>query len=59
MNTKDSYIELVKQAQLGDENCMNRLAKLARERLRTNVYRLVLVDDITQDIVQKVVKPFS
>jgi len=53
MNTKDSYIELVKQAQLGDENCMNRLAKLARERLRTYVHRLVLADDLTQDILQE------
>lgn len=53
MDTKDSYIELVKQAQLGDEKCMNRLAELARERLRVYVYRLVLTDDLTQDILQE------
>ncbi len=53
MDTKDSYIELVKQAQLGDEKCMDRLAKLARQRLRTYVHRLVLSDDVTQDILQE------
>ena len=53
MDKRDSYIELVKQAQLGDEKCMNRLAKLARERLRVYVHRLVLTDDLTQDILQE------
>ena len=55
MDKKDSYIELVKQAQLGDEKCMNRLAKLARERLRVYVHRLVLTDDLTQDILQETI----
>ena len=55
MDTTDSYIELVKQAQLGDEKCMNRLAKLARERLRVYVHRLVLADDLTQDILQETI----
>jgi len=53
MDNKDNYIELVKKAQLGDEKCMNRLAELARERLRVYVHRLVLTDELTQDILQE------
>ena len=53
MDTELGYIQLVKQAQLGDDNCLNRLAELARERLRVYVYRLTLQDDLTQEIVQE------
>ncbi|MHC4687858.1 MAG: RNA polymerase sigma factor, partial [Planctomycetota bacterium] len=53
MVKKDKYIELVKQAQLGDKDALERLAEVARERLRVHVYRLVLADDATQDIVQE------
>jgi len=53
MSNKNNFIELVKQAQLGDEKSLNRLAKLSRERLRIYVYRLTLADDVTQDIVQE------
>lgn len=53
MVDKDNYIELVEQAQLGDEQSLNRLAELARERLRVYVYRLTLSDDLTQDVLQE------
>jgi RNA polymerase sigma-70 factor (ECF subfamily) len=53
MDEQLDYIELVKKAQLGDKQCLNRLAELARERLQLYVYRLTLKDDLTQEIVQE------
>jgi RNA polymerase sigma-70 factor (ECF subfamily) len=53
MVKRDKYIELVKQAQLGDKDALNRLAEVARERLSVHVYRLVLAEAATQDIVQE------
>lgn len=53
MDEKLDYIELVEQAQLGNEQSLNRLAKLARKRLCVYVYRLTLQDDLTQEIVQE------
>jgi len=53
MDNKGEYIDIVKQAQLGDEKSMNRLAELARERLRAYLYRLTLAEDLTQDILQE------
>lgn len=53
MTAEDNYIELVKRAQLGDKECLNRLAELAREHLYTYVYRLTLAHDLTQDILQE------
>jgi len=44
---------LVKQAQLGDRECLNRLAEAARVHLREYVLRLTLQEDLTQDIVQE------
>lgn len=46
-------IELVEQAQRGDRQSLNTLAGIARERLRTYVYRLTQKDDLTQEIVQE------
>lgn len=46
-------IELVERAQRGDKECLNRLATLARGRLRTYVYRLTQQEDLTQEIVQE------
>jgi len=43
----------VRQSQLGDKECLNRLVEMARERLRVYVYRLVLDEESTQDIVQE------
>ena len=53
MGNKGDYIDLVKQAQLGDEKSVNSLAELARERLRAYLYRLTLAEDLTQDILQE------
>ncbi|MHC4640870.1 MAG: RNA polymerase sigma factor [Planctomycetota bacterium] len=53
MSDEDTYIELVKRAQLGDEESLNRLAELARERLYAYVYRLTLTHELTQDILQE------
>ena len=47
------YTALVRQSQLGDKECLNRLVEVARERLRVYVYRLVLDEESTQDIVQE------
>ena len=48
-----SEIELVERAQQGDKPSLNRLAEMARERLRVYVYRLTQKDDLTQEIVQE------
>ena len=53
MDKKDSYIELVKKAQLGDKDCLNRLAETVRLRLYTYIHRFTLKDDLTQDILQE------
>ncbi len=53
MADADNYIELVKQARLGDEESLNRLTELARRRLRVYVYRLTLHEDAADDIVQE------
>lgn len=47
------YMELVKQAQRGDRESMNRLVGEVRLRLRRYVYRLTLREDLTQDLVQE------
>ncbi|MBW8041586.1 MAG: sigma-70 family RNA polymerase sigma factor [Planctomycetes bacterium] len=47
------YVQLVTQAQLGDKECLNRLAEAVRERLYAYVYRYTLSDALTQDIVQE------
>ncbi len=46
-------IELVERAQRGDRQSLNTLARIARERLRTYVYRLTQKDDLAQEIVQE------
>lgn len=48
-----SEIELVERARRGDRQSLNKLAEIARERLRTYVYRLTQKDDLTQEIVQE------
>ena len=45
--------ELVRKAQLGDKECINRLAEAVRVHLREYVLRLTLREDLTQDIVQE------
>lgn len=53
MATQLDEIELVRKAQLGDRQSLDRLAELAKVRLRVYVWRLTLQDDVTQDIVQE------
>ncbi len=53
MDRQVTEIELVDRAQRGDKQSLNRLAEIARERLRTYVYRLTLQEDLTQEIVQE------
>ena len=53
MYESTDYISLVKQAQLGDRDSMDRLAEIARQRLREHVYRITLHANLTQDIVQE------
>ena len=53
MEKNIDYVKLVTQAQLGDKECLNRLAEAAGERLYTYVYRYTLSDELTEDIVQE------
>jgi len=52
INCKE-HVELVRKAQLGDKECLNRLAEVVRVHLREYVLRLTLREDLTQDIVQE------
>ena len=52
LNNKD-YTELVKQAQLGSRESLDKLAELVRGRLYAYVYRIMLHDDLAHDIVQE------
>ena len=53
MDRQVSEIELVERARQGDKPSLNKLAEMARERLRVYVYRLTQKDDLTQEIVQE------
>ncbi len=53
MINQKEYAELVRKAQLGDKESLNRLAEAVRVRLREFVLRLTLQEDLTQDIVQE------
>jgi RNA polymerase sigma-70 factor (ECF subfamily) len=53
MINHEEHAELVRQAQLGDRGCLNRLAEVAGVHLREYVFRLTLQEDLTQDIVQE------
>jgi RNA polymerase sigma-70 factor (ECF subfamily) len=55
MEENVDYVKLVTKAQLGDKECLNRLAEAVRERLYTYVYRYTLSDELTQDIVQETI----
>jgi len=52
INDKE-HAELVRNAQLGDKECMSRLAEAVRVHLREYVLRLTLREDLTQDIIQE------
>ena len=53
MDQDTEYIELVRRAQSGDKGSLDDLAELVRGRLYAYVYRIVLRDDVAQDIVQE------
>jgi RNA polymerase sigma-70 factor (ECF subfamily) len=53
MDDNKDYIELVKRAQLGERESLDRLAGLMRARLYAYVYRIVLEQDLAHDIVQE------
>ncbi len=53
MDLQLHQIELIRGAQRGDRQCLDQLARQARERLRTYVFRLTQQEDLTQEIVQE------
>jgi len=53
MGQSKGYIELVRRARLGDRGSMDKLAGQVRGRLYAYVYRIVLRDDLAQDVVQE------
>jgi len=53
MDLQLHQIELIRGAQRGDKECLNQLARQARERLRTYVFRMTQKEDLTQEIVQE------
>jgi len=53
MDQQSDQIELIRRAQGGDRQCLSQLAKQARQRLYTYVYRLTQQDDLAQEIVQE------
>ncbi len=53
MEHQKNYIELVRQAQDGDSDSLERLAEMSRGRLYVYVYRIVLRHDAAQEIVQE------
>ena len=53
MVEEQAYVKLVRLAQQGHEDCMNRLAEEAEGRLRAYIYRVTLDHDLTQDLSQE------
>ena len=53
MDQQLDQLELIRRAQCGDRQCLGQLAKQARPRLYTYVYRLTQKDDLAQEIVQE------
>ncbi len=53
MNNNQDYVHLVEQARLGSRQSLDNLAQQVRGRLYAYVYRIVLQEDISQDIVQE------
>jgi len=53
METEDGFVQLVRQAQLGDRISLDRLAEGARQRLYAHIYRLTLNHDLAQDLLQE------
>lgn len=53
MENSEFNVDLIRQAQLGNEESLGKLAKLSRERLHDHIYRITLREEVTQDIVQE------
>ncbi|MBN1392846.1 MAG: sigma-70 family RNA polymerase sigma factor [Sedimentisphaerales bacterium] len=53
MDTNKDYAELIRQARLGSRESLDILAQRVRGRLYAYVYRIMLREDISQDIVQE------
>ncbi len=53
MNADVDIVELVRQAQRGDQEAMDCLAEVARSRLYAYIYRLTLNHDLAQDLLQE------
>ncbi|MFZ0035097.1 MAG: sigma-70 family RNA polymerase sigma factor [Sedimentisphaerales bacterium] len=53
MDDNMDYIELVEQARFGNRESLDILAQRTRGRLYAYVYRIMLQEDISQDIVQE------
>jgi RNA polymerase sigma-70 factor (ECF subfamily) len=53
MDDKVGYADLVRQAQLGNQESMNRLVQRVEGRLRAYLYRLTLNYDLTEELVQE------
>jgi len=52
MDNDKGQIELIRRAQLGDRDSMNRLTELVEPRLFVYLYRLTLNHDLAQDLLQ-------
>jgi RNA polymerase sigma factor (sigma-70 family) len=53
MDDEGSFIQLIRQAKLGDRGAMDCLAETVRQRLYGYIYRLTLNHDVTQDLLQE------
>ena len=53
MDAGESFNQLVRHAQLGDQRSLDRLAEAAQQRLYAYVYRLTLNHDLAQDLLQE------
>ena len=56
MRTRDenvSFVQLIRQAQLGDRQSMSELAQLAEGKVFAYIYRLTLNYDLAQDLMQE------
>jgi len=53
MQDNRDYIELVKRAQFGEKESLDNLSERVRGRLYAYVYRIMLREDLSQDIVQE------
>lgn len=53
VDDKAGFAELIRRAQLGDQQSMNQLAQLVEGRLFAYIYRLTLHYDLAQDLLQE------